>query len=198
MSSLVKLELSWSVSVKVVGSFMQRRMLRDFYPYEFVEDVFSIDYQRLYENGVRGIIFDVDNTLVPHGLNSTKAVDELFRKIHGLGFKTLLMSNNCEARILRFKANIDTLYIHRAGKPNPDSYWNALSMMGLKKEETVVVGDQIFTDILGANRAGIPNILVRYIGYRINEETGWNRKGEKLLLFFYSLRKKYQHRLGLG
>ena len=172
-------------------------MLRDFYPYEYVENVFSIDYKKLYDKGMRGIIFDVDNTLVAHGLSSTEEVDRLFLELHAMGYMTLLMSNNCEARLLRFKQNIDTLYIHEAGKPRPDCYWRALSMMDLRREDVFVVGDQLFTDILGANRSGLASILVRYIGRDINEETGWNRKGEKLILFCYSLQKKYQHRLGL-
>ena len=57
-------------------------MLRDYYPYEYVESVFAIDYNKLYGLGFRGIIFDIDNTLVPHGDNSTPEVDALFEEIH--------------------------------------------------------------------------------------------------------------------
>ena len=53
-------------------------MFKKFYPYEYVESVFSIDYNKLYNKGYRGIIFDIDNTLVPHGTDSTKKIDDLF------------------------------------------------------------------------------------------------------------------------
>lgn len=86
-------------------------LISRYFPYEYVEDVFSIDYKRLYEKGYRGLVFDIDNTLVPHGADSTKEVDDLFVRIHETGLKTLLLSNNSEARIKRFLANIDTLYI---------------------------------------------------------------------------------------
>ena len=56
-------------------------MLKKLYPYEYVESVFTINYKKLYKMGYRGIIFDIDNTLVPHGADSTKEIDELFKKI---------------------------------------------------------------------------------------------------------------------
>ena len=87
-------------------------LISRYFPFEYVEDVFSIDYKRLYEKGYRGLVFDIDNTLVPHGADSTKEVDDLFVRIHETGLKTLLLSNNNEARIKRFLANIDTLYIY--------------------------------------------------------------------------------------
>ena len=63
-------------------------------PDKYVEDVFSIDYEDLYRQGFRGLIFDIDNTLVPHGADSDSKIDKLFQDIHSLGFKTLLLSNN--------------------------------------------------------------------------------------------------------
>ena len=86
-------------------------MLERFYPHEYAESVFSIDYGRLYGLGYRGLIFDIDNTLVHHGDDATPEVEALFAKIQGMGFTTLLLSNNDEKRIQRFIKNIDTLYI---------------------------------------------------------------------------------------
>ena len=86
-------------------------MLGLLFPGSYVEDVFSINYDNLYSKGYRGLIFDIDNTLVPHGADSTAQVDELFNKLHAMGFKTLLLSNNNKERIERFTQNIDTLYI---------------------------------------------------------------------------------------
>ncbi len=83
-------------------------MIKKYYPYEYAESVFMIDYQKLYQKGFRGIIFDIDNTLVHHGDDSTPEIDDLFRKIQRLGLKTLLLSNNDRGRVERFIKNIDT------------------------------------------------------------------------------------------
>ena len=171
-------------------------MFKMFYPHEYVDNVFSIDYQKIYNKGYRGIIFDIDNTLVPHGKDSTKNVDELFKNIQGIGFKTLLLSNNNEERIKRFNKNIESLYICNAQKPKVDNYLKAVQMMNVKKEKILVIGDQIFTDILGANKSGIDNILVRFIGHDIETKIGVKRNIEKIILKLYGLNKSYQNRIG--
>ena len=76
-------------------------MLKKLYPYAFVESVFCIDYKKLYKMGFRGLMFDIDNTLVHHGDDSTKEIDDLFKKIKKIGFKTVLLSNNTEERVKR-------------------------------------------------------------------------------------------------
>lgn len=171
-------------------------MFKVFYPYEYVESVFSIDYEKLYRRGFRGLMFDIDNTLVPHGADSTKKVDELFCTLHAIGFKTLLLSNNEEKRIQRFLKNIDSLYISDAGKPKTDGYLKGIEMLGLKKEEVVFIGDQIFTDIYGANKSGIASILVKFIGYYVETKIGIRRNIEKVILKFYRLNKSCRNRLG--
>ena len=110
-------------------------MIKKYYPYEYAESVFMIDYQKLYQKGFRGIIFDIDNTLVHHGDDSTPEIDDLFRKIQRLGLKTLLLSNNDRGRVERFIKNIDTPYICDADKPNPQNYLKAVEMLNIKKEE---------------------------------------------------------------
>ena len=171
-------------------------MLKIFYPYEYVENVFSIDYKKLYDKGYRGIIFDIDNTLVHHGDDSTKEIDDLFQTIQNIGFKTLLLSNNSEKRIKRFIKNIDSLYIHDAKKPKVDNYLKAIEMMNIKKEESIFIGDQIFTDILGANKSQIANILVKYIRLENETKIGKRRHLENLIIKFYKRNKSYTHRLG--
>ncbi|MBR1562704.1 MAG: HAD family hydrolase, partial [Ruminococcus sp.] len=121
-------------------------MLDKFYPYEYAESVFGIDYEKLYEKGFRGIIFDIDNTLVHHGDDSNPKVDQLFRDIHAIGFKTLLLSNNEKSRVESFIKNIETEYICDADKPAPEAYLRAVKKLGLRKDQTVCIGDQIFTD----------------------------------------------------
>ena len=106
-------------------------MLERWYPTAHVPSVFAIDYEKLSALGYKGILFDIDNTLVHHGDDSTPEVDALFRHIHSLGLKTLLLSDNSAVRIERFNRNIRTLFIAEAGKPDPAAYRRACAMLGL-------------------------------------------------------------------
>ena len=171
-------------------------MFKLLYPHEYVESVFAIDYEKLYNKGYRGIIFDIDNTLVHHGEDSTIEVDELFENIHSIGLKTLLLSDNSEERIKRFIRNIDSPYIHEANKPSVANCLKAVKMLNIKKEEAVVVGDQILRDIYGANKSGIDNILVKYMRYENETKIGIRRNIEKVILKFYAFSKSYQNRIG--
>ena len=170
-------------------------MLKKFYPGNYIDSVFSIDFQKLYDKGYRAILFDVDNTLVHHGEDSNEQVDALLQKVQSLGFQTLLLSDNNEERLQRFLKNIDSLYIAEAGKPAPDSYLKALQMLQVSKEQALCIGDQIFKDILGANQSGIDSILVHFIQKRKHAWIGWRRYVEKCILLCYRLSKSY-NRLG--
>ena len=171
-------------------------MLREFYPYEYVKSVFAIDYKRLWELGYRGIIFDVDNTVVHHGDDSNPKVDKFFATLHKMGFKTCLLSDNEKSRVERFNKNINTLYICDAGKPDPAGYNKAVELMGLEKDKVVCIGDQIITDIHGANNSGIASILVHFIRLPYEKKIGIRRYVEYFVMWTWKHRKKYRYRLG--
>lgn len=171
-------------------------MLKKLYPYEYIKSVFCIDYQKLYNKGYRGIIFDIDNTLVHHGNDSTIEVDNLFKVIQSIGFKTLILSNNNEERVKRFLKHIDSLYICDANKPKKDNFLKAVKILELKKKEIVVIGDQIFTDILGANRSGLDSILVEFIREENETYIGKRRQLENIILKIYSKNKSAKNRIG--
>ena len=170
-------------------------MLGKFYPYEYVESIFDIDYEELYKRGYRALIFDVDDTLVPADYDSNEEVDDFFRKIQAIGFKTILLSNNCEERILSFLKNIDSPYIANAQKPYLQGYEKALEFLQVDKNQVIMIGDQIFTDVLGANRFNIPNILVKFIGFTEKKYLGKRRTLESVILYFYSKNKKMNSRI---
>lgn len=171
-------------------------MFRKFYPYEYIDSVFAIDYEKLFRKGFRGVIFDIDMTLVPHGAGSTPKIDALFKNIHAIGLKTLLLTNNDGERVKNFVRNIDTPYICDANKPNPAAYMKAIETLNIKKEEAIFIGDQIFTDILGANKCGLASILVKYVTAREETNIGIRRRLEKIILKFYSWNNSCRHRLG--
>lgn len=173
-----------------------KSILEKLYPFEYIDSVFHIDYQKLYDKGYRGIIFDIDNTLVPHGSPSTKEIDALFALLHNLGFKTLLLSDNSKIRIEDFLKNIDSPYISNANKPHIENFNKAVKILQLNKDQIVYIGDQIFKDIYGANKCGIDNILVKFIGWETETKLGVRRRLEKIILNIYRFNKSYQNRIG--
>lgn len=164
-------------------------MLKKFYPGAYSQSVFDIDYKKLYQNGVRGLIFDIDNTLVHHGDDSNDKVDNFFKELHKTGFKTILLSNNDKERIERFIQNIDTQYVCDANKPAVDGYLKAVELLELDKNKVIFIGDQMFVDIYGANKCSIPNIMVHFIEAPDEKKIGIKRYLEKLVLIFYKLSK---------
>ncbi|MDD6037863.1 MAG: YqeG family HAD IIIA-type phosphatase [bacterium] len=164
-------------------------MFQRFYPKEEINSTYEIDFEQWYELGYRGIIFDVDNTLVEHGAPADDRAKELFKRLHALGFSTLLLSNNKEPRVKSFcEAVTGATYMYKAGKPNPRGYEQAMARMGTDCGNTLFVGDQIFTDVWGANRAGIYSILVRPIHPKEEIQIVLKRYLEKIVLFFYHRR----------
>ena len=137
-----------------------------FYPWKFVKSVYAIPYERLYEAGYRGIIFDIDNTLTEHGAPADEKVKGLFRRLREIGFTTCLVSNNGKERVQKLADAVGSAYTWKAWKPLPSACRKAMKVMGTGREETLLIGDQLFTDIWCANLAGIRSILVRPIDPR--------------------------------
>ncbi len=158
---------------------------RQLYPDEWVDSAYGIPYEKLYEQGIRGVIFDIDNTLVPHGAPADEKALALFERFRGMGMKTCLMSNNRESRVEPFAGQVGSGYIHRAGKPGVQGYLRAMEQMGTGKDSTVFVGDQIFTDIYGANRAGIRTFLTKPIDPKEEIQIVLKRYLEAVVLYFY-------------
>jgi hypothetical protein len=165
-------------------------MLECFYPNEYVDSTYGIDYERMYESGYRGIIFDIDNTLVPHGAPADERAIELFKRLKRIGFKTTMLSNNKEPRVKMFCDVVESPYIYKAGKPKPDNYRKAMENMNTDNTSTLFIGDQLFTDVWGANLAGIYSILVKPIHPKEEIQIVLKRYLERIVLFFYKRQLK--------
>lgn len=168
-------------------------MLKKWYPDEDVKSTYEIDFEAFYRKGYRGIIFDIDNTLVAHGEPADERAVALFKRLHQMGFQTTMLSNNKEPRVKMFCDAVDAPYIYKAGKPNPANYKKAMERMRTDESTTLFVGDQIFTDIWGANRAGIYAILVKPIHPKEEIQIVLKRYLEKIVLFFYEREKKHEN-----
>ena len=135
-------------------------MFEIFYPDYIAVSTYHIDFKRFSEEGVKGLIFDIDNTLVGHDAPADERVIAFFSELHSLGFKTVLLSNNREPRVKLFAEKVDSMYIFKANKPSKKGYIRAMELMGTDRSNTLFVGDQLFTDVWGAKRSGIKTVLV--------------------------------------
>ena len=145
--------------------------------------------QKLYEEGYRGILFDIDNTLVEHGADASKEAIELFERLKKIGFQLCLISNNKQPRVERFNKDVNVNYIYDAHKPSRKNYLKAVELMNTTIDTTVFVGDQLFTDVFGANRVGMRTFLVEPISPKEEIQIVLKRYLEKIVLFFYKRRK---------
>ena len=160
-------------------------MFQIFYPTQWMDSTYQIPFDEWYEKGCRGVIFDVDNTLVPHDAPATEEAKQLFDNLRKMGFDTCLTSNNKEPRVAAFAAEVNSKYIYKANKPSRSGYLKAMEMMGTDKDSTIFVGDQLFTDVFGANRTGIPSILVKPMNPKEEIQIVLKRYLERIVLYFY-------------
>ena len=158
------------------------------FPGEYLDSTYVIDFDKLYKEGYRAVIFDVDNTLVPHGAPADERAISLFAHLKELGYSCMLLSNNKEPRVKMFNDAVHVNYIYKANKPSPKNYRKAMEIMGSITENTLFVGDQIFTDVMGANITGIRTILVKPIHPKEEIQIVLKRKLEKIVLHFYKKR----------
>lgn len=160
-------------------------MFELFFPDEYYSSAYVIDFLQYYKDGYRGIIFDIDNTLVPHGAPADERSIALFKHLKEIGFEALLLSNNKEERVAMFNEQIGVHMIWKANKPFPEKYREAMKIMKTDEKSTLFIGDQLFTDVWGAKNAGIRSILVQPMNPREEIQIVLKRKLEAVVLHFY-------------
>lgn len=165
-------------------------MFKAIYPDEYLDSTYEIDFEQLYEDGYRGIIFDIDNTLVPHGAPADERSKMLLNYLRDRGFKIVLLSNNSKARVDMFNEELHLDNIPMGAKPLLKNYKKAMEIMGTSKENTFFVGDQLFTDVWGAKRLGIRSILVKPINANEEIQIVLKRKLENIVMKEYNENKK--------
>ena len=165
-------------------------MFQKFYPSEYYTSTYVIDFTGYYKKGYRGILFDIDNTLVPHNAPATEEAIRLIHRLKEIGFGICLVSNNKEPRVAEFNKPLDVKYIYKAGKPKRSGYQKAMQLLGTDTTNTLFVGDQLFTDLWGANNTGITSLLVKPIDKKEEIQIILKRIPEKWILHSYL--KKHQ------
>ncbi|WP_226673194.1 YqeG family HAD IIIA-type phosphatase [Rossellomorea aquimaris] len=161
-------------------------MIKQFLPNEQVQDIFSISPDHLKEKGIKAIITDLDNTLVEWDRpNATPKLIQWFKGMQEQGILVTIVSNNNKSRVGAFAEPLGVPFIFQARKPMGRAFKKAIKEMGVKKEEAVVIGDQLLTDVLGGNRSGFHTILVVPVAQSDGFFTKFNRQVERRIMKFF-------------
>lgn len=151
-------------------------MLNNFVPDIYQKSVYDIDYKKLKKNGIKCLAFDLDNTLVPISIKKpTKKLKDFIDELKDMNFRILIVSNSHKKRVEPFKdiLGLDSAYL--AAKPLKKKFIKIMKIYHLKPSEIACIGDQLLTDIWGANRLDFTSILVNPIGKTDYALTKFNR-----------------------
>lgn len=145
-------------------------------PNMYAKDVYSIDYDYFLDRKLEYLIFDIDNTILPvNDIKVSKRLIELFDRLSNDDFKILILSNNNKERVVPVASKLKVDYLFKAGKPEAISFDRALDILKAKKENAVMIGDQMLSDIKGANEYGIYSVLVDPVSNKYDIKTGTSR-----------------------
>lgn len=157
-------------------------MLQGLRPDRLVDSAYDLNPEELLAMGLKGLIVDIDNTLVGWNAPAEPWVAEWIAGLKRVGLSVCLVSNGRRERVRRFAAAAGAPAVARAKKPTGAGFRRALEILDLPPREVAVVGDQIFTDILGGNRLGLYTILVVPVAAREFFGTRLSRAAERLVL----------------
>ena len=155
--------------------------MKKFYPEIYQKDIYTINYQKLKNKGIKCLLFDLDNTCIPYKHKEVpNKLIKLFDKLTKMNFKVIIFSNSPERRLKKLSIN-NIEYNSSSKKPLSHSFKKIMSKHNLKENEVCIIGDQLITDILGGNIVGIHTCLIDPIS---NEE-----------LFFTKISRKIEKRI---
>ena len=133
----------------------------NFIPDMYQKSIYHINYEKLKDDGIKCLLFDLDNTCVPFkDKEPNKKLVDLFERLKDMDFKVIIFSNATKKRITPFKNGLSVDCSAKSKKPNTNKLMKVIKMFGYDLSEVVIIGDQLFTDILCGNRAGIKTVLV--------------------------------------
>ena len=157
--------------------------MNNFIPDIYAKNIFNVNYKKLKKDGIKCVLFDLDNTIAPIGEKEpSKDVKELFAFIDDLNIKIIILSNSNKKRVAPFKEilNVDSAYLSM--KPLKRKLKKVLGMFNLDFSEVALIGDQVMTDVFCANRCGITSVLVDPLTEEDKFLTKINRRFEKSIL----------------
>ncbi|WP_332457826.1 YqeG family HAD IIIA-type phosphatase [Tumebacillus avium] len=166
-------------------------MLEKFIPSLHLHTIYDIDLDKLRRKGIRGVITNLDNTLVEQDSSYTnEKLTSWLQKIRDHEMKVVIVSNNKELRVSSFARPLGIPFVYEARKPWGHPFSRALKLLHTTSRDTVVIGDQLLTDIVGGNRWGFFTIWVD----PISETEGWPTKVNRFIerqIYSYLKKKGY-------
>lgn len=166
-------------------------MLEQFFPNIYYNSIYDISIKDLQDKNIKGIIFDIDNTLAPFDIKyPDKNIKDFFGELKSKGFQISLVSNNKGDRVKIFNSKLNLPAVSKAGKPRLRGLKRAMYLMSTNITTTAFVGDQVFTDVWAGNRMGLYTILVKPICERDEWTVKLKRGLEKCVLKIYFRRDK--------
>lgn len=163
-----------------------------FFPTQLKKNITEITAEELRTLGIQGVLLDIDNTLTEH--NSPLVSPEVLQWLQDRkndGFGLILVSNNRAERVVPFAASLGLPFTAKAKKPLPAGFRRAAEQLGLRASACAVIGDQIFTDIVGANLSGMPSVLLQPLAPERNEPfIAFKRRLERPVLAAYHRRQR--------
>lgn len=156
--------------------------MEQYLPDSYQQSIYVVDYKKLKERGIKCILFDLDNTLVPYQIKTPP--EKLIAFISELKkeFKVVLFSNSPRSRLRPFKENLEVDCLASACKPASFSFLKVLEEYHYTINEVAIIGDQLVTDIIGGNKVGITTILVNPVSTKNPWWTALNRSKEKRIM----------------
>lgn len=162
------------------------KLISKLFPTAHYKRIFDIPLDVLKKKGVRGLVFDIDNTLSPYNVPEPDEETVAFMKMAaGEGFAVCLLSNNTKKRVSLYNEKLGVKYIANAGKPFTGGLKRAMALLGTDARSTVLIGDQLFTDILCGNLAGARTVLIEPCSDAEQWFTRIKRGSEKFIINIY-------------
>ncbi len=160
-----------------------KKLVKLLYPDKYYASIFEIELEKLKKEGIVGIIVDLDNTLIAWNERETpEALHKWLNVVKDYGFRLCIVSNSTTVRAMDVAKNVGLPLIAKAWKPRAKAFIKAMAKLATSRSETAVIGDQIFTDVLGGNKLGLKTILVVPVSKKEMWTTRIIRKLERKIL----------------
>lgn len=151
-------------------------------PNSYYKNIYEIDYKKLKKDGYKNLIFDIDNTIMPvNDINVPKELKEFISKLKK-DFLVCIMSNNDEKRVNPVVKELEVFSLSNANKPKKEAFDKSLKLLNGNKKNTIMIGDQMLTDVVGGNKYGIYTILVEPYKNKYDLKTGVSRILQNIIM----------------
>lgn len=167
-------------------------MIEKYIPDMYMKSIFDIDYKKLKNMGIKCLLIDLDNTIVPYYIKTpSRKIKDIIEKIKEYGFKVIIFSNSPKSRLIPFKDKLEVDCAYSCKKPFPIKFKKVLKIYKYNESQVAIIGDQLIADIFGGNNVGIFTILVDVLQKKDFPFTKINRFFEKIIYKRLSNKKMF-------